>query len=95
MSNKELLEFRGKEIATIFQDPVTSLDPVFKIGKQMVEMNLRPPEGEQSRSAEDGGGCVESYISIPTPSPLHSPTTHSRNSLLTYPARITHSQCHI
>ena len=38
MSKKELLEFRGKEIATIFQDPMTSLDPVFKIGKQMVEM---------------------------------------------------------
>ena len=38
MSNKELLEFRGKEIATIFQDPMNSLDPVFKIGKQMVEM---------------------------------------------------------
>ena len=38
MSNKEFLEFRGKEIATIFQDPMTSLDPVFKIGKQMVEM---------------------------------------------------------
>ena len=38
MRNKELLEFRGKEIATIFQDPMTSLDPVFKIGKQMVEM---------------------------------------------------------
>lgn len=38
MSHKELLDFRGKEIATIFQDPMTSLDPVFKIGKQMVEM---------------------------------------------------------
>ena len=38
MSHKELLEFRGKEIATIFQDPMTSLDPVFKIGKQLVEM---------------------------------------------------------
>ena len=38
MSHKELLEFRGKEIATIFQDPMTSLDPVFRIGKQMVEM---------------------------------------------------------
>ena len=38
MSHKQLLEFRGKEIATIFQDPMTSLDPVFKIGKQMVEM---------------------------------------------------------
>ena len=38
MSEKELREFRGKEIATIFQDPMTSLDPVFKIGKQMIEM---------------------------------------------------------
>ena len=38
MSQKELLAFRGSEIATIFQDPMTSLDPVFKIGKQMVEM---------------------------------------------------------
>lgn len=37
-SKKELLEFRGDDIATIFQDPMTSLDPVFKIGKQMVEM---------------------------------------------------------
>lgn len=38
MSKKELQEFRGSDIATIFQDPMTSLDPVFKIGKQMVEM---------------------------------------------------------
>ena len=35
---KELLNFRGKDIAVIFQDPMTSLDPVFKIGNQMVEM---------------------------------------------------------
>lgn len=38
MSKKELLNFRGNDIATIFQDPMTSLDPVFKVGKQMVEM---------------------------------------------------------
>lgn len=37
-NKKELLDFRGEDIATIFQDPMTSLDPVFKIGKQMVEM---------------------------------------------------------
>lgn len=37
-SKKELLNFRGKDIAVIFQDPMTSLDPVFKIGNQMVEM---------------------------------------------------------
>lgn len=37
-SKKELLNFRGNDIAVIFQDPMTSLDPVFKIGNQMVEM---------------------------------------------------------
>ena len=38
LNKKELLDFRGKDIAVIFQDPMTSLDPVFKIGDQMVEM---------------------------------------------------------
>jgi len=38
LNKKELLKFRGEDIATIFQDPMTSLDPVFKVGKQMVEM---------------------------------------------------------
>lgn len=38
MNRKELLDFRGNDISTIFQDPMTSLDPVFKVGKQMVEM---------------------------------------------------------
>ena len=38
LSQKELLEFRGDECCMIFQNPMTSLDPVFKIGHQMVEM---------------------------------------------------------
>ena len=38
LSKKELNDFRGQDIAVIFQDPMTSLDPVFKIGKQMTEM---------------------------------------------------------
>ena len=38
LSKKELNDFRGKDIAVIFQDSMTSLDPVFKIGKQMTEM---------------------------------------------------------
>ena len=38
LSKKELNDFRGKDIAVIFQDPMTSLDPDFKIGKQMTEM---------------------------------------------------------
>lgn len=38
LSNKELLSFRGRDISMIFQNPMTSLSPVFKVGHQMVEM---------------------------------------------------------
>ena len=40
MSSGELREIRGEEIAMIFQDPMTSLNPVHKIGKQLVEAIL-------------------------------------------------------
>ena len=37
MSKKELEPLRGKEMSMIFQNPTSYLDPVFTIGKQMVE----------------------------------------------------------
>jgi peptide/nickel transport system ATP-binding protein len=37
MSSKQLREIRGNDIAMIFQDPMTSLNPVHSIGKQLVE----------------------------------------------------------
>ena len=37
LSNKELESFRGSEISMIFQNPMSFLDPIFKIGQQMVE----------------------------------------------------------
>ena len=40
MSEKELLKIRGKEISMIFQDPMTSLNPLFTIGNQ-IEESLR------------------------------------------------------
>jgi oligopeptide/dipeptide ABC transporter ATP-binding protein len=36
-STRRLREIRGKEIAMIFQDPMTSLNPVHKIGTQLIE----------------------------------------------------------
>jgi len=37
LSEKEMREFRGNEIAMIFQEPMTSLNPVFTCGNQVVE----------------------------------------------------------
>ena len=37
MNESELQQMRGKEIAMIFQDPMTSLNPTMKIGKQIME----------------------------------------------------------
>lgn len=38
LSNKEMNEIRGKSISMIFQEPMTSLNPVYTIGEQMIEM---------------------------------------------------------
>src|SRR5690625_7123113 len=37
MSESQMRKIRGKEIAMIFQEPMTSLNPLFTIGSQMVE----------------------------------------------------------
>lgn len=37
MNEKQMREIRGKEISMIFQEPMTSLNPVMKIGKQLEE----------------------------------------------------------
>jgi oligopeptide/dipeptide ABC transporter ATP-binding protein len=38
LSEEELRPVRGGEMAMIFQDPMTSLNPVYKVGSQIVEM---------------------------------------------------------
>lgn len=40
LSFKEMRNYRGKDIAMIFQEPMTSLNPVFKIGMQLNEIIL-------------------------------------------------------
>ncbi len=40
MSEREMRKMRGNEISIIFQDPMTSLNPVFTIGNQIEEVIL-------------------------------------------------------
>ena len=40
LSQKELKKIRGEEISMIFQEPMTSLNPVVKVGKQVREAIL-------------------------------------------------------
>jgi len=37
LKEKEVERFRGTEIANVFQEPMTSLNPVYKVGEQMAE----------------------------------------------------------
>ena len=44
LSYDEMKDYRGKEIAMIFQEPMTSLNPVFKINMQMNEVLIEHEE---------------------------------------------------
>jgi len=50
-NEEEMLKYRGKEITMIFQDPLLSLNPVFKIGKQISEVYLLHMEEELTLEA--------------------------------------------
>lgn len=50
MSEKELREIRGNRIAMIFQDPMTSLNPVVTVGKQLTEVIRRHRKVSQAQA---------------------------------------------
>lgn len=41
LTNEQLNEYRGNDISMIFQDPMTSINPVYSIGNQLMEVILR------------------------------------------------------
>lgn len=55
-SDREIRRLSGNEIAMIFQDPMTSLNPAYTIGSQMTEVYLRHRGGSKAQAmarAED------------------------------------------
>lgn len=52
MSNNEMMRIRGNEISMIFQDPMTSLNPVYTIGNQLIEPMLRHKKISKSHAKQ-------------------------------------------
>ena len=57
---------RSKEIAIIFQEPMTSLNPVYTVGQQIAEV-LRLHEGLNRHDAMDRAVEMLRLVNIPTP----------------------------
>ena len=66
LSYDEMKEYRGKEIAMIFQEPMTSLNPVFKINMQMNEV-LIEHEGLSWDEANQRSIDMLNSVGIPNP----------------------------
>jgi peptide/nickel transport system ATP-binding protein len=65
-SAKEIQEIRGNEISMIFQEPMTSLNPVHKVGDQIIE-TLRAHQKLSKREALHKAVEMLKLVGIPSP----------------------------
>jgi peptide/nickel transport system ATP-binding protein len=66
MPKESLRELRGRDIAMVFQDPMTSLNPVVPVGTQVTEV-LRRHAGMDRTQARDEAEQLLRRVGIPDP----------------------------
>jgi peptide/nickel transport system ATP-binding protein len=66
LTSAQLRTVRAREIAIIFQEPMTSLNPVFTVGEQIAE-SLRLHEGLSRKAAMERAIEMLELVRIPTP----------------------------
>ena len=64
LKEEEMRHVRGNDIAMIFQDPMTSLNPVFKIGDQIAE-TIQVHQGKSKREAWQMATALLAKVGIP------------------------------
>ena len=66
LKEEELDEIRGNRISMVFQDPLTSLNPVFTIGRQITE-SIRIHMGLEKKEAWDRAVSLLEKVGMPDP----------------------------
>ncbi len=66
LSERQMQRVRGPKISMVFQDPMTSLDPTMKIGKQ-IEESLKKHLGMSGRKATERAVELLKLVGIPNP----------------------------
>jgi oligopeptide transport system ATP-binding protein len=66
LKDREMQKLRGNEIGMIFQDPMTSLNPVFTIGNQLTEAILRHNKISRTEAKAKAIGVLN-LVGIPNP----------------------------
>ena len=75
LKGKELRKIRGKEIAMIFQEPMTSLNPVYTVGEQIVEL-IRNHSSMTKREAKEHAVDMLKLVGIPRPDEVYKEYPH-------------------
>ncbi len=66
MSLAELREVWGMQVALVFQDPMTALNPVVRVGRQITE-SLRLRAGLDRKAAQETAVALLKSVGIPSP----------------------------
>ena len=61
LNEEELREIRGAEIAMVFQDPMTSLNPVLRIARQLVETMTAHGHFTEEQATRPRGGLLRPH----------------------------------
>ncbi|MEG0381032.1 MAG: ABC transporter ATP-binding protein, partial [Kurthia sp.] len=67
LTEKQMTRVRGNEIAMIFQDPMTALNPTMKVGKQIMEVILKHKKTTSKAEAKKRAIELLDEVGIPFP----------------------------